>query len=188
MDYGGGILPPAVPPNETAVALSTFTGTGSIVTGTLGGVYAAPAYSGTTADMDPYLAEEGGQSATVLLGGSFTGVEVYVGSLDSYNTISFSNGLSYSGTMLAAMTGATADGNQTSGSSNGLLYFVFSNDEAVHSVTFSSGSNALEVAGLSASNMVVPEASTWAMMAMGFAGLGYTAFRRRQVKRSELSV
>jgi hypothetical protein len=184
----GTIQPPEVPPGETAVDLLTFTGSGSVVTGTVGGQYAAPAFSASSSDPNPYLAELTGDSATVALGGSFTGVEVYVGSLDSYNTISFSNGLSYSGAALASMTTAADSGNQTDGSSNGLFYFVFSNDEAVHSVTFSSSGNSLEVAGLSASNMVVPEASTWVMMAMGFAGLGYTAFRRRQVKRSELSV
>ena len=30
----------------------------------------------------------------------------------------------------------------------------------------------------------VPEPSTWAMMALGFAGLGYAAFRRRAKARA----
>jgi PEP-CTERM motif len=30
-------------------------------------------------------------------------------------------------------------------------------------------------------NSAVPEPSTWAMMILGFAGLGYMAYRRRQI-------
>ncbi|HEY1864409.1 MAG TPA: PEP-CTERM sorting domain-containing protein, partial [Roseiarcus sp.] len=33
-------------------------------------------------------------------------------------------------------------------------------------------------AAFSLTGLVVPEASTWAMMLLGFAGLGYAAFRR----------
>jgi hypothetical protein len=36
-------------------------------------------------------------------------------------------------------------------------------------------------------NSVIPEAPTWAMMALGFAGLGYTAFRRRKTNISEVA-
>lgn len=180
VDFGGGIQPPMVPPGETAIALTAanLSGTYALVTGSSTDVYAAPAYSASTTDPNQYLAEEGGQTATLALGGSYTGVEIYVGSLDSYNTISFSNGLSYTGTELAAMSTAADSGSQTSGSSNGLFYFVFTPGEAVTSVTFASGSNALEVAGVSASTSTIPEAPTWAMMMLGFVGLGYAAFRR----------
>ena len=34
----------------------------------------------------------------------------------------------------------------------------------------------------------VPEPSTWAMMALGFAGLGYAAFRRNSKDRSALAI
>jgi len=36
-------------------------------------------------------------------------------------------------------------------------------------------------------NSVIPEAPTWAMMALGFAGLGYAAFRRRKTNISEVA-
>lgn len=179
VDFGGGIQPPSAPPGENNVPISAanLTGTFSLVTGSSSGNFAAPAFSPTTPDPNQYLAELGGDSATLSLGGSFQGVEIYVGSLDSYNTISFSNGLSFTGAQLAAMTTAVDDGNQTAGSSNGLFFFRFTPGEAVTSVTFASSSNALEVAGVSAST-VVPEPSTWAMIVVGFAGLGYAAFRR----------
>jgi hypothetical protein len=174
--FGDGIAPPIVPKGETAVTLTK--GTGQIVTGSMSGDWAAPAYPGGTPDPNSYLALETGQSSTIAFGGSFTGVEIYIGSLDSYNTISFSNKISFTGTTLASMAtgGAVADGNQTAGSSNGLFYFVFSPDEAVTSVTLGSNGNSLEVAGISVS--AIPEPATWAMMLIGFTGLGYAAFRR----------
>ena len=153
------------------------------MTGSSSGLWAAPAYSATTTDPNQYIALLTGNSATLALGGSYDGVEIYVGSLDSYNTISFSNGLSYTGTQLAAMAGASATGNQTSGASNGLFYFVFSPDEAVTSVTLGSTGNSLEVAGVSVST-IVPEPATWAMMLIGFTGLGYAAFRQSAKDRS----
>jgi hypothetical protein len=169
--FGAGIAPPIVPEGETAVTLTA--GTGQIVTGSLSGDWAAPAYPGGTPDPHPYLALETGQSSTIAFGKS-TGVEIYIGSLDSYNTISFSNGMSFTGATLGG--GSVANGNQTAGSSNGLFYFVFSPDEAVTSVTLGSTGNSLEVAGISVS--AIPEPATWAMVMLGFTGLGYTAFRR----------
>jgi hypothetical protein len=178
--FGGGIAPPIVPEGETAVTLTP--GTGQIVTGSLSGDFAAPAYPGGTPDPHPYLALESGESSTIAFGGSFTGVEIYIGSLDTFNTISFSNGLSFTGSSLAA--GSVPDGNQTAGSSNGLFSFVFSPGEAVTSVTLGSNGNSLEVAGISVSS--IPEPATWAMMLIGFTGLGYAAFRRSA--KDQLSV
>jgi PEP-CTERM motif len=184
--YGGGYQPPTPPPGESFItdfsSSAGLTGSYLLVTGTTVD-YAAPAYSATTRDPSQYLAIEGGDSATLSLGKSYDGVEIYVGSLDSYNTISFSNGLSFTGGALAAY-GAVDDGDQQSISSNGLFYFAFSPDEAVDSVTFSSSGNALEVAGVSASS-AVPEPSTWAMLLIGFAGLGYAAYRK---PRSPVSI
>ena len=110
-------------------------------------------------------------------------VNIYVGSLDSYNTISFGGpgAVSYTGDQLALATGAIDNGDQQSGSSNGLFEFSF--DAPVTSVTFSSGVNALEVAGVSVSS-AVPEPSTWAMMLLGFAGLGYAAYRKTKNERT----
>jgi hypothetical protein len=38
-----------------------------------------------------------------------------------------------------------------------------------------------------AASTTVPEPATWAMMLIGFAGLGYVAFRQRKTKVSVLS-
>jgi hypothetical protein len=184
--YGGGYQPPTPPPGASLItdfsSSAGLIGSYLLVTGTTGD-YAAPAYSATTRDPNQYLAVEGGDTVTLSLGKSYSAVQIYVGSLDAYNTISFSNSLSFTGGALAAY-GAQDDGDQQSISSNGLFDFVFSADEAVHSVTFSSNSNALEVAGVSAGG-TVPEASTWAMLLIGFAGLGYAACRK---PRSTISI
>jgi PEP-CTERM motif len=81
------------------------------------------------------------------------------------------------------MTGATADGSTTSDTSNGLFFFVFSKDEAATYVTLASSGNSLEVAGVSV-GAPVPEPATWALMAFGFVGLGYAAFRRNSTRRA----
>jgi hypothetical protein len=140
---------------------------------------AAPALSSTTRDAASYLAVEGGESETLALPAALD-VEIYVGSLDSYNTITFGGpggaSYTYTGSLLATLTTAIDNGDQQSGSSNGLFDFSFA--APVTSVTFSSGQNALEVAGVSVSS-TVPEPSTWAMMLLGFAGL-----RRGRAKRN----
>jgi hypothetical protein len=49
--------------------------------------------------------------------------------------------------------------------------------EVIESVTFTSSSNAFEVANFQVA--AVPEASTWAMMILGFLGIGFMAYRRK---------
>ena len=68
--------------------------------------------------------------------------------------------------------GATGTGDQTGPLGNELV--TITGLPAFTTATFSSTNNAFEFALGSA----VPEPSTWAMMALGFAGLGYAAFRR----------
>jgi PEP-CTERM motif len=53
-------------------------------------------------------------------------------------------------------------------------------------VTGSNNTSSLGVGG-SVITSGVPEPSTWAMMALGFAGLGYAAFRQRKTKISMLA-
>ena len=171
------------PPGATLVTdfatLAGDTGTASLFTGS-DPDDAAPAFSSTTRDTASYLAVQGGESETLVLPAALD-VNIYVGSLDPYNTISFGGpgAVSYTGDQLA-LTGAKDNGDQQSGSSNGLFEFSFA--APVTSVTFTSYQNALEVAGVSVSS-AVPEPSTWAMMLLGFAGLGYAAYRKTKTER-----
>jgi hypothetical protein len=167
-------------PGATLVtdSLAGGTGTASLFTGSDSDA-AAPALSSTTRDTASYLVVEGGESETLVLPAAWH-VDIYVGSLDPYNTISFGGpgAVSYTGGDLATLTHAIDDGDQQSGSSNGLFAFSFA--APVTSVTFTSSQNSLEVASVSSA---VPEPSTWAMMLLGFAGLGYAAYRKTKTER-----
>ena len=152
----------------TTAALRRFSPTA------LRGHAAAPEFS-TAPDAAPYLVVEGKETETVALPVARTRyVDIYVGSLDAYNTISFGGpgAVSLTQAINLALTGAKDDGDQQSGLSNGLFEFSFA--APVTSVTFSSSENSLEVASVSSA---VPEPSTWAMMLIGFTGLGYAAYR-----------
>ena len=165
--YGAGVLPPSVPAGDTLVsnfsdgAGLTFSGTGTgLVTGDLSGDYLAPAYSSSSADTGQYLAVLANGSATLTLPKE-TGVQIYLGSFDSYNMITFSNGLSYTGTQLATMvSGLNDNGCQFCADTNGRLSFLFTPAEAVTWVNFTSdGQNAFEIAQVSSSG-AIPETST----------------------------
>jgi hypothetical protein len=170
------------PPGATLVTdfatLAGDTGNAELFTGSDPDA-AAPALSSTTRDTASYLVVEGGESETLVLPAAWH-VDIYVGSLDPYNTISFGGpgAVSYTGGDLATLTHAIDDGDQQSGSSNGLFAFSFA--APVTSVTFTSSQNSLEVASVSSA---VPEPSTWAMMLLGFAGLGYAAYRKTKTER-----
>ena len=158
-----------------------LTGSYRLVSGNVPYYHLAPATSASTQDQDQYLAVLKDQSATLALTND-TSVAVYIGSWDTYNKISFSNGLSYSGTELAKLTDTSPDyGKEFAASANGWLVFTFTS--AVSSVTFSSPtSNAFEVAEVAGldppSSGGVPEASTWGMIGLGFLAMGLGGYRR----------
>ena len=168
----------ALPSGEHLVTdFSTSAGLtgGALVTGTVSGQYAAPAFSATTFDTAQYLDVPGGQSATLTLA-PVKELSIYLGSLDAYNTLTFGGpgGTTYTGSQLGAISGA-ANGNQSASDTNGRFTFTFS--APVTSITFSSSQNAFEVADVAA----VPEPASWAFMLLGAGvlGGGLRASRRR---------
>jgi len=98
-------------------------------------------------------------------------VSFFWGSLDTYNTISFSDGTSFTGTDIAADTGLLATGCQNLTDCN--RYFTFTGANLT-GFTLSSSSNSFEITNISA----VPEPGTWTMMILGFFGVGFMAYRR----------
>jgi hypothetical protein len=170
----------ALPPGETTITdfatLAGETGSASLFTGSQGGVSAAPAYSASTFDIASYLSVLGGESATLTFQPSRE-ISIYIGSLDSYNTLTFAGpgAASFTGGQLAAATTALDNGDQTASSSNGRFIFDFS--APVTSVTFSSTTNSFEVA--SVAGIGVPESAAWALMLVGIGGVGGALRSRR---------
>jgi hypothetical protein len=72
----------------------------------------------------------------------------------------------------------TDDFDAFEGSGTQALEFVFGVDNAVVTVNGQSGTLTYEYTPTSPA---VPEPSTWAMMLVGFAGLGYAGYRRRTI-------
>ena len=95
------------------------------------------------------------------------------GSIDDYNTITLSDGTSYTGTQIASMfTGGQSNGCQLQTNCNRYVTFT---GTSLTGFTMASSSNSFEITNISA----VPEASTWAMMLLGFLGVGFLAYRRK---------
>jgi hypothetical protein len=159
---------------------ATWTNSGGVAEtrkGTLANNYAAPLGMGTSMITGTtYMAVEGGGKETVTFATPQTSLAIYWGSIDGDpggNLNSFAvtmDGYTLTGKDLVMM-GAHDGGSQTDPLSNELVRIAGLGPFTT--ATFSSTNNAFEF-----SIVPVPEASTWAMMALGFAGLGYAAFRR----------
>jgi hypothetical protein len=159
---------------------SLVSGTAGIANGTTPGVSADP-----LGDTLPYMSVEGGGTEQVVFGTARTSISIYWGSIDgnqggnnNLNTLTL-GGFTLTGADLVALNqGATGTGDQLSPAGNELV--TISGLDPFTTATFSSTRNAFEFSIGSA----IPEPSTWAMMMLGFAGLGYAAFRRNTKGRA----
>ena len=156
----------------------TLTGNYALVTGTVAGQYAAPA-----GDTTRYLVIPGnGTNGTADLQfgniyGPVTSLSFYLGSIDTYNTISFLNGNSViAGGTFTGGQFPPAVGDQASAGSNRRIFFTFAPSEMVTGIRFASSNIALEVDSIAIAG--VPEPRTWAMLILGFGMVG-AAMRRR---------
>jgi hypothetical protein len=166
----------------TGYALS---GDAAFLTGT-SNAGAAPAMSATTVDTGKYLSVEAGKSET-LTTLPITEASIYVGSLDSWNTLSFTfdNGIteSFTGTQLGAVIPATAAGDRQSAGNNGRFTFDFS--VPVTDITFASSTNSFEIANVATTQPGgVPEPDAWALMLIGVGALGMTMRSRRRADQA----
>jgi hypothetical protein len=141
------------------------------------GKYAEPYFDKTN-----YLAILGGSHETIKYHHDMDRFGLYWGSIDDYNSIKFYDGK----TLVAKITGADIIpvylpgglGAQQDFGAN--RYLEFTDLPWFNRVVLSSSSNSFEVDNISAG---APELSTWAMMLVGFAGIGFVAYRRTK-KRS----
>jgi PEP-CTERM motif len=151
------------------------------------GLYATPLGDGTN-----YMAVLGGGSEEIVYSGSKNSFGLYWGSIDTYNSLAF-----YSGNVLVAtITGAdvdppmSANGDQMDYASNG--YVLITGLPQFDRVFASSSANSFEfdnvvAGGATQLSSAVPEPSTWAMLLLGCAGLGYAASRRSKAPISALA-
>jgi hypothetical protein len=221
VDLAPGVnIPTVVPPQSLQLedfdsvhfsnTFATFTSTGaSIVTGLNQGVNAPPFVGPGSGQADPnnYLAVFGGTTETITLKAGSGLVPqsfgLYIGSLDSYNTITFMNGASVVATLTGTDIANDVNANLASvgpplqtgpplTNQSGFVanrYVIFSDIGAFTSVVLGSCglpagcTNAFEVDNLSFATTTslaggVPEASTWIMMILGFLSVGLVGYRR----------
>jgi hypothetical protein len=182
--YGAG----ALPAGETTVVTfdapnaAGYTGVSSGGAGTyLGsnglwsGVAAPPATSPSTADQTlfEYVPTGGEYDLNTPL---LKSLSVYIGSLDSYNLITFKGPGNFSQSFTGTQLALPANGDQGSSATNGRFDFNFGG-QAIDEVVFQSSGNSFEFDNISTAG--VPEPATWALMLLGVAGLGAALRRTR---------
>jgi FlaG/FlaF family flagellin (archaellin) len=169
---------------------SLLSGAAETEKGTLASVYAAPLGMGTSQITGTtYMAVEGGGTEMATWDTAQTSLSIYWGSIDGtpQNMNSFAvtvDGYTLTGADLV-MLGASGDGSQTDPQANQLV--TITGLGGFTTATFTSTANAFEFSlVLPTINQTggTPEPSTWAMMMVGFAGLGYAAFRRNTKGRA----
>jgi hypothetical protein len=144
-------------------------------------VAAAPA-----GDTTGFGAAQPGQDATfsVKPGTVLTSLSFDLGSLDDYNTLTFThNGVAIAGGTFsgALLANPNPPQGQQSGDENNLReYFTFTAADGVNGVVFSSTDPAFEFDNIAASIAGVPEPATWAMMILGFGFVGFMMRSNRQ--------
>jgi hypothetical protein len=156
---------------------ASFSGSGVVMNN--GGQGSAGLYATPYGDATNYLAVLGGGSEEIAFSGLKSSFGLYWGSVDTYNSLTFYNG----NTAVATISGAdvapplAANGGQTDYASNG--YILISALPQFDRVVAASSSNSFEFDNVVAGGAsAVPEPSTWAMLLLGFAGLGYAGWRR----------
>jgi hypothetical protein len=175
---------------DAGVTWTLVSGSAGVAVGTTPGISAAPLGMGaSTTTGTPYMAVEGGGTEMATFSSPQTSIGIYWGSIDADVSGSASNGnvndfsitvdgYTLTGTELMAM-GADGAGSQTDPLANQLVSIT--GLASFTTVEFTTTKNAFEfslVPGAIGVSGSVPETSTWAMMVLGFAGLGYAAFRR----------
>ncbi len=159
-------------PNAAGYVIS---GTGGIYTGTTPGIAAAP-----FGDATKYMAVLANKIAildTPLIGS----MSIYIGSVDTYNSITFKGLGGFEQTFGGAALVASASGNQTSAGTNRRFYFDFGTTP-VNRIEFKSSGNSFEFDNIATG--AVPEPATWAMLITGFGLVGFSMRRRRSAVQS----
>jgi len=165
----------------------SFSGTGFIVNnpvGTSQGQAATPAN-----DLTNYMAVLAGGTETLSFSSTSSNFGLYWGSIDDFNVITFK----HTGFADVVFHGndpvfaANPLGNQVDGNTN--KYVTFNGISFDSIVLQSTTANAFEFDNVTftaggGAGPAAPEASTWAMMILGFLGVGFISYRRKSAKSS----
>jgi hypothetical protein len=120
-----------------------------------------------------YLSVLGGGTENVSFSNR-TSFSFFWGSIDDFNTITLSDGTTYTGTQIAGMfPGGASNGCQLQTDCNRYVTFTDTTG-TLTGFSMSSAQNSFEITNISA----VPEPATWAMMILGFLGLGFLGYRK----------
>jgi hypothetical protein len=156
------------------ITWTLVSGSAATAKGTTPNVSAAPLGMGTGPDGTTYMSVEGGGVESATWATPQTSLSLYWGSIDgnsNLNSLAITiDGYTLTGADLITL-GALGAGNQTLPADN--QWVRIAGLGAFTQVSFSSTSNAFEFSLGSG----VPEPSTWAMMGLGFAGLGLMGWR-----------
>jgi len=173
--FSSGQTVGSAPANDS---FATYSGTGVIANGTTPLVSVQPGGSSGN-----YLAVLGGKTETITFnGGPVNSVGLLWGSIDTYNELLV---LGAGNAVIGTVTGtqvAAADPNPvTFGSTTG--YVTLSGFGTIYGIelespnpTYPGSGNSFEVTNIATA---VPEASTWAMMLLGFCSVGLLSYRTR---------
>ena len=99
-------------------------------------------------------------------------LSLFIGSLDPTNKITFNGTGGFTQSFLGSDLFTPAVGNQSSDQNNRRFYFSFNPADGVNQIVFSSGENSFEFDSIAALAGGVPEPGTWAMLLLGFGGIG----------------
>jgi hypothetical protein len=167
--------------SDFTVGTTVWSGTGDTEKGTVPFEYAAPFGMGSsTTTGTTYMAVKAGETETETFATDQTSLTIYWGSIDPGNGLAVTvDGFTLTGADLVAY-GASDDGAQ--GAPNSNQWVTITGLAPFKAAEFTSTTNSFEFSVGS-----VPEPSTWVMMALGFAGLGYAAFRRNS-KKSQMAI
>ncbi len=169
---------------------TTPPGPGGIITiGSFGLLFAQPYGStGYYYAVGPSTATPG----TVLFGlPGIAQISFIWGSIDQYNSLTFTDAAgnplgaayTFTGSQIAAMIPALANGNRTSANTNPLVTFLFGGSDIglIGGMQLTSLQNAFEIDDIAITSGV-PEPGTWAMMLLGLGVVGFAIRRRRSVQ------
>ena len=156
--------------NASATTFATFDTPTNALVGTFSGGCEGSC-SGTNPGFGGFLSVDGTlHPATLTFTAPTTYFGFYWGSPDNYNTVEV-----YNGATLLSVSSFTFPG------SPGYVNFTAGGGEQFTRVEFKSASCCFEMDNFAATAAVsaVPEPSTWAMLILGFAGVGFMEYRRR---------